>query len=278
MKLFFLFSFIVPVICMAETKILKQNLKVHTDLCNDGKCQLTKVFFWEQHRSTQDAGIPVPDHGSIFKAGFEAKNWNDLQKYGFVQFIRGCTFDSAEKANGIIERWVGDVTRNFGKRITNTYPRWTFNTPTSDPLLDAPHEDDLSLPGGRLRDYEWSAQMIEPVIQKRMKLKTILEYPPRMTTITPRLSITFLPATMAYMNTENSHFRNVAFEYKICLYHLKDIPLHVTEDSKMPEAIVCQDWDSQFEYDFKSKEYKFRPNAGLHDFCAGEEPLDLSKL
>lgn len=252
---------------------LKNELKTHNDVCKGKDCEVTKVFFHEIAYGLQDPGDSYPYYGTIFRAGFEAKNWNDIQDYGFVQVIRGCTYESVMK-NGKIKRRIGEVIRHYDVKQTFVFPNWTYDANTKDPLYYGPSAEDSSLPGGRLALYDWTPTIGRYDKKKMKQFTEILELPESARNkLTPRLMVTDTPS-MAYFSEGTKIYNNVALEFKMCLYRLKDIPLVIDDSVRLRDPIICHNWDSNYEFDFKQNKFVHSDNTGQNEFCASQTPKD----
>jgi hypothetical protein len=60
----------------------------------------------------------------------------------------------------------------------------------------------------------------------------------------------------------------------MCLYKIEDVPATVTKDTKLPEPIMCHNWDSHFEYNFDKKTFERHKGKGLHPYCASQTPMN----
>ena len=284
MKLIVAIAILLLPYCLASAgeKILKQHAQEFNDVCNgktaSSTCKVKKVFFSTQNVALQDAGDKHPYLQTLLRAGFETENWQDAQEYGFVQYLRGCTFESQLDKSGKVVRRISEVVRHYDVKNTFVHPNWTYDANTRDPLYFGPLAEDSNLPGGRLALYRWTPKIGTYGEKQTRELASILKLPPaKRAGLKPRLFVVDTPS-MAYYSSGTKEFRNVALEFKICLYKLKDIPLTVTSETPIPNAIVCYDWDSQFEFDFTKNQYVHKPGAGLNAYCASqvaESPADI---
>lgn len=267
---------------LAGQKILKQDTKEFNNVC-DGKtasstCKVKKIFFSTQNVSLQDGGDKYPYLQTLLRAGFETETWQDAQEYGFVQYLRGCTFESQLDKSGKVVRRISEVIRHYDVKNTFVHPNWTYDANTRDPLYYGPLPEDSNLPGGRLALYRWTPKIGTYGEKQTREMASVLKLAPvKLAALTPRLFVIDTPS-MAYYSDVTKEFRNIALEFKMCLYKLKDIPLAVTSETPIPNAIVCYDWDSQFEFNFAKKQYVHKPGSGLNAYCASqvaESPVEI---
>ncbi len=256
------------------TKTIAQNVKVYTDVCEKKDCGIKKVRFETKDYSISEPEDLYPYYGTLAYFGFEAKSWADLTKYGFVQQIRGCTYQSKQNSDGTISKRIGESIMHLGKKRTYVFPGWSYDATSKDPLYYGPNEEDANLPGGRLSLYRWTPKL--GVIDKKLTkdLYEVLRLPEtKRKNLSPSVFVTDSPS-MAYLQSEEDKvFQNVSLEFKMCLYEMKDIPLMIeTDDQLNMEPIVCHTWNSQFEFDFAKNKFVNLPNKGLDPFCASQIP------
>ncbi len=253
-----------------STTVLKSQLREFSNVC-DGKadCRVKKVFFSSVDMALHDSHVPKqPMMATHFRAGFETENWKDAQDYGFVQYIRGCTFTSELGKSGGIVRHVAEVYRHYGKPLTFAQPKWTYDATTLDPLYFGPLPQDANRRGGRLSFYQWSPKIGIFEGKQLRDLASILNLPEaQRAKLSPRLFVIDTPS-VSYYSAADKRYNNTALEFKMCLYRLKDIPLEVKNEEPIPNAIVCFDWDSQFEMDFVKNKFVHKPGSGLNSYCA----------
>lgn len=277
MTLFLIIALSLPASFLAQaTTTIDDQLKVINNVCNrsDKECAVTKVFFHHRPFSLIEEGEKYPFMGSIYHAGFETKKWSQISDYGFVQYIRGCTFESTIDQNGKIKRRLGEVIRHFGVRRTFVFPDWSFDTNDDDPIYYGPLAEDRNLPGGRLALYEWTPKIGDYDYKKVKQYHSVLKMSEaQRAKMQPRLMVKDTPSP-AYYRSSSSAFNNVALEFKMCLYRFKDIPAQVTPDTVLAEPIICDEWESQFEFDYKTDKLTYSAKKGQHEFCATQTPMD----
>lgn len=258
----------------SSTTIIKSQLREFSNVC-EGKldCKVKKVFFSSDDVAMRDPEIKKqPMMATHFRAGFETENWKDAQQYGFVQYIRGCTFTSELARNGDIVKHVTEVYRHYGKPLTYVQPKWTYDATTLDPLYYGPLPEDANRLGGRLSFYSWTPKIGNFEGGQIRDLASILKLPEAARAkIQPRLFVVDTPSP-SYYSAADKRYNNTALEFKMCLYRLKDIPLEVKNEEPIPNMIFCYDWDSQFEMDFAQNKYVHKPGAGLNSYCATQVP------
>ena len=272
----------------ATTKIISKRVVEKTDICDQtsqytkltGKdCNVKKVRFETQNYSVKDKEDPSPFYGTLAYMGFETKSWEDVTKYAFVQRIRGCTYEIQKNEDGTTSKRIGESIMHLGKKRIYVFPEWSNDATTKDPLYYGPTEEDAHLPGGRVSLYRWTPKL-GIIDSKRTKdLYEMLQLPEdKRKASAPAVFVTDTPS-MAYVKGEGDVFQNVSLEFQICLYNIKDIPETVeNEDRIKATPIVCHDWNSQYEYDFKKRDFAILPKKGLDPFCASQVPRNPAEV
>lgn len=271
------------------TKILSKRIVENSKICDQNSeyskmtgrdCHVKKVRFETQNYSIKDQDDPAPFYGTLAYLGFETKSWADITKYAFVQRIRGCTYEVTQNVDGSISKRIGESIMHLGKKRIYVFPEWSNDATTKDPLYYGPLEEDAHLPGGRVSLYRWTPKLgvIDSKSTKDLYQMLTLDNKAK-AKVSPSVFVTDSPS-MAYMKgSDGKTFQNVSLEFQICLYNIKDIPLEVENDDAIAAPpIVCHDWNSQFEYDFKKKSFANLPKKGLDPFCASQEPLNPAEV
>lgn len=263
----------------AQAKILRRDIKEFVNVCGPDSptkrdCNVKKVVFEVRDFAVADGRYPIV--GTLAYSGFEANSWADAGQYGFVQTIRGCSFESKRNPDGTISRRIGKVLKHLGEWRTQSFPDWSFDANTFDPIYFGPYDPDSKLPGGRLTFYHWTndfALMSNPSGRPRPQYGEILGLKPAAREkLRPILYVIDTPVPAAYSKATKS-FDNVALDFRICLYHLKDIPAAVKDETPLSATpIVCNDWESKVEFDFDRNEFVRPLGQGEHAFCATQQP------
>lgn len=257
---------------------IHRSQKTYTNICPNApaarkNCAIKQAKF--ETRVFVDV-LHAPDDpilGTLFSGGFEADSWSDVPNYGFVQYIRGCTYDVTKNPDGTVTKRIGEAIRHLGKRRIFVMPTWSFDANTNDPLYYGPAPEDSGLPGGRLAHYQWEPVFGEFNQGAAKSYYEVLKLPAAARAkLVPNLFVTDGPSPASRRGP--MEFRNIALEFKMCLYRMKDIPLEVQDDTPLAaKPLLCHEWDSQLEYDFVKAEYVHKPGAGLNSFCAAQEPI-----
>lgn len=256
------------------TKTISHKVKQYTDLCVKKDCGIKKVRFETKDYSISEPQDLYPYYGTLAYFGFEAKSWADVTRYGFVQQIRGCTYQSKQNPDGTITKRIGESIMHLGKKRTYVFPEWSYDATSTDPLYYGPTEEDSNLPGGRSALYRWTPKLGVTDKNLTKDLYEVLQQPEaKRKNLSPSVFVTDSPS-MAYLQSEEDKvFQNVSLEFSMCLYEMKDIPLVINSDEPLNiTPIVCHSWNSQFEFDFVKNKFVNLPDKGLDPFCASQVP------
>ncbi|MDB5037530.1 MAG: hypothetical protein JWQ35_1058 [Bacteriovoracaceae bacterium] len=193
-------------------------------------------------------------------ATYRTTSVDTLEDYAFVQFIRGCRFDSTME-NEVVKKtndW-GSMT-SFGKSMTSRFPNWTIDSEDSDPVYNSNSEraDRVNL---RHFLYRWNTV---PNSFDRTTQKFFGEEKP----IDPSLYVSDLTGSAYYV--ANGFYRGTAFnnsyQLKMCIFKTKEIPLAtVSNDIYFAAPIKCFDWQNSLVYNYASS--KFETPKAIDPFC-----------
>jgi hypothetical protein len=233
----------------AKEQLIHHQVRQYTDFCNN--CGITKFFIDITSFSSIDGKDTSPYYGTILRAGFEADTWENLQKYAFVQYIRGCTYVTIIGPNGANTYRIGEIVKHLDKRRLFSFHEWSIDSVSKDPLYyGTPDEEERELIGGRLAYYRWTSKIGEYSMDHTIPLYELLKRSDYKT-LPPRIFVIDTPS-MAY-EREPGEFNNVGLDFKMCIYRIEDIPNNVENDMEIPNPIVCHAWSSHFEYDNKTQ-------------------------
>lgn len=191
-----------------------------------------------------------PHYGTTMIVEYETDSVENLENYGFVQFIRGCVFDSIKMPDGAILRSiVPNRIKHFGQFPKSCFPRWLIDAFDSDPFLTATAK-------GRMYGWLWNAE-------SGSTEKTTEQYYGRQKPSASRLYYKDTPGTAFTMD---GAAKNISWEFKLCLYKSRDIPMETTEDNlDFAVPIFCFYWASSHIYNHEKKIFETKMNTD--PFC-----------
>ena len=211
-------------------------------------CDLKSVFITvEQYK------VFIEDswtYGTSTVAGYETSGMESLEKYAFVNFIRGCMFDSEKSKSGEIQKNFGISILHFGGISRFCFPEWVIDSMDSDPAYNS----DAEL--GRHYFYRWNSV---PGSYDKKTEKLSGEKNPA----SPLLYIKDHPGG-AFLSANGAI--NTSLEFKTCIFRASDIPNSaVPENINFAEPIYCADWQSSYIYNFDLG--IFETKSEIDPFC-----------
>ncbi|MEI7529678.1 MAG: hypothetical protein WCK76_12130 [Elusimicrobiota bacterium] len=227
--------------------------------CQNKACEVKAVRFasWD-YRITAQGELSF---ASGFSAHYRTDKVESLEKYGFVQWIKGCVFDS-EVENGKL-KYSHTYSRPYwqhGAEEQDHYasfhhPVLALDSVDADPVYASspgvPH------PGG----YKWNR--VRGSIANGSMVRYFNEQP-----VMPELYVTDYPSTsFTYTLGGAKVAKNTSLTFRTCLYRIADIPKVTAPETEIfPGALVCYDWSSSHIYNHASK--VFEAWDRLHPECA----------
>jgi hypothetical protein len=209
-----------------------------TDSCDLKRFTLTKVVneIW----FSDDPVHPTFSNGVIIEYATAAVA--ALEKYAVVQFKKGCVFYSSKSSRGNIQRKVSDTVASFGQSLAFCFPKWVIDSQDTDPAYNSDPEY------GRFHFLRWNKP---GSYELRTQKFYGVEKPRR-----PVVYLTDYPAG-AFVTT--SGVRNVALEFKTCIYKADQVPAETRRDDLFfARPIHCFDWQSLYVYDFGQGKFASR--------------------
>jgi hypothetical protein len=201
-----------------------------TDTCDLKRFTLTtsvyEVWF------SDDPNHPTYGNGVIME--YETASVDALEKYAIVQFKKGCVFYSSKDRQGKIERNVNDAVPSFGENIPFCFPRWVIDSQDTDPAYNSDPEYGrfYLLRWNQPGSYDERTQNYYGIEKPKIPVAYMADYP----------AGAFVTATGV---------RNVALEYKTCVFKARDVPAETRrEDMHFAKPITCFEWQNVYVYDF----------------------------
>lgn len=210
-------------------------------------CDLQDVRFVEIKKRFSFANEPAKyaSYMTDTRFAYTVTDPNQIEKYGVVQFIRGCMFDSYN-IKGKVNKLLTINRTHFGEQKTFQHREWEVDSDSSDPIYT--FYEGI----GRFALLRWNQD------GKSLNPETATWYanarPPH-----GAVFATDLPGSAALSpdsSPTDSHARNVSLEFKTCLFRLQDLPETTTPVGAgvaLNKAVWCVNWNHRFVYDFKAK-------------------------
>lgn len=208
----------------------REDVFINNDCEQKKTCDLKKVeYFVEDYSVGIEGGY---NYGTRFFARYETGKVKDLEKYVFVQFVKGCNFSSSLTAGGVEIAHDRVYPRDAGV-ITFKFPDWTIDSYNHDPVYS-------TYPGqSRFYLYRWNT------VPGSFSTGTEVFYGRRKPRV-PKVYIVDHPGSVFYAN---NIAHNISLQFRTCIYQTKDVPKSVAHDNiNFAEPISCYEWSSSFVY------------------------------
>lgn len=175
-----------------------------------------------------------PTYGNGVIIEYETASVNALENFAVVQFKKGCVFDSVANRAGKVQRSITDTVASFGELVPFCFRRWVIDSQDRDPAYNS----DPKL--GRFYYLRWN----QPGSYDNRTQKFYGGEKP----LTPVLYMSDYPAG-AFI--AQSAVRNVALQFKSCIYKAREVPaVSRRDDIDFAKPIHCFDWQNIYVYDF----------------------------
>ena len=241
----------------------EENFSPGTLIFENDKCAENDTCSLKEFRlSVKKSRMWVIDgwnYGSSVIASYETDSVDNLEKYSFVQFIRGCMFDTYIDTGGVVTKILGHSKDQFSEfdeegnpksYKTFCFPDWVIDSQDKDPVYN-------SFPGyGRFYLRRWNAV---PGFYNEKTEKYYGEEKPSY----PELYVTDIPSGAF---TGELGAVNASLEFKTCIYKTEDIPWGIAEDNvDFATPIKCFLWQNIYIYNYAKKEFEMK--SEIDSFC-----------
>lgn len=201
-----------------------------TDTCDLKKFTLTtsayEVWF------SDDPDHPTYGNGAIME--YKTDSVAALEKYAVVQFVKGCVFHASKNGAGEIRRDLTYVVPSFGESVPLCFPEWVIDSQDADPTYNSDPEY------GRFYLLRWNKP-------GSYDLRTQKYYGAEKPTM-PVVYLTDYPAGAFVTKTG---VKNVALEFKTCIYKSSDVPVKTRRNHiNFATPLSCFQWQNVYVYDF----------------------------
>lgn len=224
--------------------------------CATGECEVKSMkIYIDKLVSAKDRMA-----GNAVAAEIETTSKEHLKKYAFVQYIRGCLFETSNLGE------VRMATREFfGKQGQPfLHKGWELDSASDkDPIYwsntQAGYDDLRGFEIPRNSYYvNANPSLVENYNSWAGKIKNLKEN---------KIWISDLP-TMSYWEEKMGVItaRTASLQFKICLHRISDVPATVADPKTViGDALTCMDWNSSYQMNFSKK--TFEEKATLHSAC-----------
>ncbi len=186
---------------------------------------------------------------------------SSIPRYGVVQFMKGCMFQSELLPDGSVQNRFAYVHKHFGNYQLLRHDNWVVDSSHNDPLASSFENY------GRFDLYKWNK---DPGNLDADDATWYFDAKPLHGTV---FKSELISNTGLMEGTENPMARNSSLELETCIFKIDDLPLKtdsVGTGVDRSKAIWCSQWDHKFSYDFANS--KVNQDQSIHAYCA--EPSD----
>lgn len=272
MKIFFGLSLLLFLFCLALDSSAHYTGKGHVHIVSETKrdflnpdCRSTDTCDLKRFSLTtsayevwfaDDPHYPSYVNGAVME--YETDSVAALEKYAVVQFKKGCVFYSEKNRKGKIIRTVNNRVPSFGEDIPFCFKDWVIDSQDTDPAYNSDPEygRHYFLRWNKPGSYDDRTQKYYGAVKPRLPVLYMTDYPGG-----------------AFMTASGA--RNVALEFKTCIYRSRDVPEETHRaDIHFAVPINCFEWQNVYVYDYEKA-------AFVTDMAAvppWDEPADRAKL
>lgn len=241
-----------------------------------GTCSLNQADFTVENYRIKILEEPNPEktagYGTRMFARYRTDSPATLEEYVFVQFIRGCVYETS-LVNGKVVVTYQVARHHFNPNLSVTFkhPEWAVDTDNPDPAYSSMPKTasylacgtdtaspfcDISQREARYFFLRWNT---EPGSTDRKTEQLYGEKRPEI----PEAYVADHPAQAFFYNSNYrtpDSARNVSLQFRICLYKARDVPLQMSpaDPVDLPNPITCFEWDSSFIYDWVTGKLEHR--------------------
>ncbi|MDZ4084419.1 MAG: hypothetical protein U1E10_15855 [Bdellovibrionales bacterium] len=233
------------------------------DCKKDDLCDLKSVKIVERKIKVllPDERPEFASYMTDFRFVIQVDKASSIPRYGVVQFLKGCMFQSELLPDGTVSNRFAYVHKHFGAYQLLRHDNWVVDSSHDDPVASSFENY------GRFDLYKWNKD------PKNLDADNATWYfdaqPPHGTVFKSEL----LSNTGLMEGTQNPMARNSSIELETCIFKIGDLPAKSDASGTgidRSKAIWCSQWDHKFSYDFATA--KVVQDQSIHPYCA--EPSD----
>lgn len=224
--------------------------------CATGDCEVKsmKIFI------NKENSVRYKMAYNTMAAEVETTKKEDLAKYAFVQYLKGCHFQTSNL--GEINMGSREFFRKKGQPFL--HKDWEIDTASdldpiywSNPLAEYDSMRGFEIPRNSYYLVENPA-LVETSATWAGKLKNLKSN---------KIYASDMPSPSMFEDNNGIITAKItSLDFKICLHKIKDVPRSVKEPRTIIEnPIVCMDWSSNYQLDFRKKVWVEK--STLHHAC-----------
>jgi hypothetical protein len=221
--------------------------------CRTGNCEVKAMrLFVEKSNSGSIAG-------NVMSAEIEAQTPNQIRDYAFVQYIKGCIYETDGQQTRFVPRdYLGRSAYPF------KHPTWEIDSGDDrDPVYYSYAQAGYDEVRGFVISRNTFYQSSNPLLNERSR-----GWGGKPSNLS-RPSI-FVHDAPTFSTTRNQGGKTIAtvasLAFRICLHKIAEVPESVTVGATIiPNPIHCMEWSSNYRYDFGTR--RFSERAELDPVC-----------
>lgn len=237
-------------ITASETKTF-----INTDCEETKTCDLKGFSLYIQRYEVWISGDSEPVYGTSIIAEYETDSMGALENYVFVQFVRGCAFESEKLTDGNWRKLFDRKTPQFGEDKWTSHQDWDIDSEDNDPVY---YSRNLK---PRHYYYMWGN------FKNSNELKDVRIYGEEKPE-EPKLYVYDSPFGAFLMG---DIAQNVSYEFRMCIYKTVDVPTLTTQNNvDFASPIGCLNWSSSYIYNAATGEFETKDE--IDPFCKEKPP------
>lgn len=221
-----------------------------TDSCDlkSFELEVSKTFLdQDQHDSSFDDLY----QGDLMIAGYETKDLASLEKFGVVQFIKGCHLGRT-MTNGKPLYYIDSVRSFFDFKQLFLHPSWLVDSIDTDPLYSSvPYDPSRysSIPRNQWKRHAaYRINKPNPFIDETPEQQEVYQFK---NPTQPKLYIYDYP-TGSYGSSSRKfgEYTYASMVFKTCIFKTTDIPTEVRQEwDGGGKELACFEWSNNYRYD-----------------------------
>lgn len=233
------------------TKFTREEVYVQSaeECAKFDSCDLKQIIFRTKDGTLKrDNSADLDMYWTKMYASYVTSTIAEIEKYAFVQFIRGCVFSSARLPDGKLDTYFGVVRPHMDVPeglMLFQHLDWVVDSNDEDPV----YSSDASSSDDRHFLYQWTVPhgAWDPdLVQGNL-------YGEKKPTF-PQLYVTDLPASAVLF--PDGRAQNSSLEFRMCLYKTADIPKKAAGSNvDFAQPIKCFEWEQSYVYDHEAKSW-----------------------
>ncbi len=241
---------VVPSLTHGQDKGLRVISRSHyvfenTNCEETASCSLKEAeFLVEDYRQSiaGENGSEAFHYGTRLVAKYRTDSLASLEDYVFVQFIKGCVFQSKIQNGTITYQYIS--TPQYDGIIEFKFKDWIIDSLDNDPVYN-------SIPGeSRHAAYRWNTaeNSFSPETEKFYGHEK------------PELPQLYVKDRSVSATTyTDGRAQNVSLDLKICIYKANEVPESIPDNINFAKPIYCHHRSSSFVYNHESAKFEY-PN------------------